>query len=83
MFTAVLARHPAGKWVRDGAADVAALLSRPPHVAPFVGPAKPVFTVKRLIDVFLYTQYAHQPDDAAARVSSANASSRWGMIGQY
>ena len=67
VFVTALASHAKGKWVAAATADIEAVLSRPPGFAPFLGQAKPTFTVKRLIDVFLYTQYAHQPNERRSR----------------
>lgn len=67
VFKAALAGHPASQWIAAGAAEFAASLDKPPELVPFTGGHKPKFTVKRLIDVFLYTQYAHQPDEDRLR----------------
>jgi hypothetical protein len=67
VFSKTLTSHPVAKWVAAGAAEVTASLTHPPAFAPFAAPRKPTFTVKLLIDVFLYTQFAHQPDQRRTR----------------
>jgi len=63
VFESALVDHTAGRWIAAGAADIAARLEEPPAFVPFNGKDRPTFTLKLLIEVFLYTQYAHQPDD--------------------
>ncbi len=59
--------HPVAKWVQAVATEYDKSLEQPPDSVPMVGPQKLPFSRKRLIDVFLYTQYAHQPDDRRSR----------------
>jgi hypothetical protein len=42
-------------------------LDSPPDTPPFIRSGTCTFKVKRLIDVFLYTQYHHQPDEKRQR----------------
>lgn len=42
-------------------------LDSPPDTPPFIPSGTCTFKVKRLIDVFLYTQYHHQPDEKRQR----------------
>jgi len=57
-----LGDHPYGKWVEERAEEYQRHLDSTPDTRPFVPTGTCTFTTKRLIDVFLYTQYAHQPD---------------------
>ena len=61
-FAEVIPGHPLARWVTATAGHYARELESPPDLPPFVGCQKCSFTSKQLIDVFLYTQYAHQPD---------------------
>jgi hypothetical protein len=65
IFTGAVGDHPYGKWVEGTAQEYEDHLAAPPDTMPF----RPVvtFSTKRLIDVFLYTQYAHQPDEKKQR----------------
>jgi hypothetical protein len=66
-FVEVIGDNPWGKWV-DGVRKVyEAELNSIPDFRPFIPSGKCTFTVKRLIDVFLYTQFAHQPDERRQR----------------
>jgi hypothetical protein len=67
VFAEALDDHPMGKWVRGMAANFETELAKAPNNFLVLGEMKLPFTVKRLIDVFLYTQYAHQPDEKRAR----------------
>ena len=67
VFDKVLNDHPMGMWLRGMAVNFGNKLGKPPNCFPLLGDKKLPFTVKRLIDVFLYTQYAHQPDEKRAR----------------
>lgn len=66
VFVKAIGDNPYAKWVAAGAAEYERHLNTPPDVF-FLPPATCTFTVKRLIDVFLYTQYAHQPKDNRPR----------------
>jgi hypothetical protein len=67
IYSRALSGHPASKWIAGGAAALWAQLDKPPEFTPFVRGAKPSFTLTRLFDIFLYTQYAHQPDERRRR----------------
>jgi hypothetical protein len=67
VFLKALADHPYSKWVEDTAKQYENHLASVPEARPFVPPGICTFTTKRLIDVFLYTQYAHQPDERRQR----------------
>ena len=58
----ILDAHPLGKWIKGAASEYEATLGENPHFVPFLQGGKCPFSHKRLIDVFLYTQYAHQPE---------------------
>jgi hypothetical protein len=53
--------YPISKWVKGIADEYKIELTLKPNFVPFLKKDFP-FNRKRLIDVFLYTQYAHQPD---------------------
>ncbi len=66
-FVTALGDHPLGKWVEGTAKQYKTHLDAVPDARPFVPPGTCTFTTKRLIDVFLYTRYAHQPDERRQR----------------
>ena len=57
-----LGSHPLAKWVDGVRNEYKNQLEAIVDLRPFIRPDQCSFTSKRLIDVFLYTQYAHQPD---------------------
>jgi len=67
VFANAIEGHPLADWIRGIAGDYTAELQRPPQYVPFLGQGQCPFTRKRLIDVFLYSQYAHQPDERRIR----------------
>lgn len=67
IFTKALGDHPLSKWVAGAEAEYQRHLQGPPDFHTIMKQATWTFSVKRLIDVFLYTQYAHQPDDKRQR----------------
>jgi hypothetical protein len=67
VFVAALGDHPLSKWVEGTAKQYENHLDAVPDARPFVPPGTCTFTTKRLIDVFLYTRYAHQPDEKRQR----------------
>lgn len=59
--------HPYGKWLASELGEYESRLASGPVMMP-IFPTQPLtFTVKRLIDVFIYTQYAHQPSEERQR----------------
>jgi hypothetical protein len=60
IFVKALGDHPYAKWVKGTKQEYKNHLAAAPETLPFL-PAV-TFTTKLLIDVFLYTQYAHQPN---------------------
>lgn len=67
LFEKILESHPLSKWVHGVADEYNAQLQKPPECPPFMQGAPITFSTKRLIDVFLYTQYAHQPEEKRQR----------------
>jgi hypothetical protein len=67
VFASALGGHPVAKWVQATASEYCNALEQPPDSVPMLGPQALSFTRKRLIDVYLYTQYAHQPDAHRSR----------------
>jgi hypothetical protein len=67
VFVKALGDHPYSKWVEGTTKQYENHLAAVPEARPFVPPGTCTFTTKRLIDVFLYTQYAHQPDEKRER----------------
>lgn len=67
VFCDALNDHPYSKWVEGIGREFEAELDQIADVRPFVRQGQITFTRKRLIDIFLYTQYAHQPDDRRQR----------------
>lgn len=62
IFVTAVKGHPWGNWVDAVLKDYQKELNEPPGFCPFFPPGTCTFTVTLLIDVFLYTQYAHQPN---------------------
>jgi len=56
-----------GPWIAGVAREYEKTLGEPPWMVPYVGQANFTIKRKRLIDVFLYTRYAHQPSDDRTR----------------
>jgi len=67
VFVEAVSGYPLNDWVNGVAGEYNAELNREPNFVPFLGQDKCPFTRKRLIDVFLYTRYAHQPDTKRSR----------------
>ena len=67
VYVDALGDHPHARWVAGVASEYEAHLTSAPQHARFVQAIACTFTTKRLIDVFLYTQYAHQPDERRQR----------------
>jgi hypothetical protein len=62
VFVRAIGDHPYAAWVASVAAEFRARLASRAGQYPFIPRGACTFTVKRLIDVFVYTQYAHQPN---------------------
>lgn len=67
VFADLTKDDPVGTWVGAVAKSYEATLTEPPDVWPYDTTSKCTFTAKRLIDVFLYTRYAHQPSPERER----------------
>jgi hypothetical protein len=67
VFSDVLTGQPIGQWVQATANEYEACMKEKVESTPMIGQRRLTFSRKRLIDVFLYTRYAHQPDDRRAR----------------
>jgi hypothetical protein len=67
VFANALSGHPVATWVQAIATEYDNSLEQPPDSVPMLGPQKLTFSRKRLVDVYLYTQYAHQPDERRSR----------------
>lgn len=67
IFVRALGDHRYSKWIEGTAKEYQQHLDSVPDTRPFVPLGTCTFTTKRLIDVFLYTQYAHQPNAARQR----------------
>lgn len=67
LFGELTSQYPLGNWVKGVAGEYERELNGKPDFIPMVGRENWAFSRKRLIDVYLYTQYAHQPDARRAR----------------
>ncbi len=67
VFAGATQGYPLGNWIAGVGGEYEADLQKRPDLIPYVGRENWPFTRKRLIDVFLYTRYAHQPDDKRTR----------------
>jgi hypothetical protein len=61
-FADVVGDFPLIRWIQGIAHQYEIELAEPPHLFPVDGAENITFSRKRLIDVFLYTRYAHQPN---------------------
>lgn len=66
-FGEVIQGYPLASWVKGIAEWYKKELSEKPDFVPMIGHERWSFSRKRLIDVYLYTQYAHQPDEKGIR----------------
>ena len=57
--------HPCGDWLSGAKEQFEQRLNSSANKPPFVSGVS--FSRKRLVDIFLYTQYAHQPDERRKR----------------
>jgi len=67
LFEKTLGGHPLGKLVKAVAGEYEAHLQEVPDFCERRNDLTVTFSVKRLTDVFLYTQYAHQPVERRQR----------------
>jgi hypothetical protein len=66
-FHQALQGHPLADWVRENGRQYENELKEAPDATGMVPREKLSFSRKRLIDVFLNTKYAHQPDQRRSR----------------
>lgn len=66
-FTQATGDCSLSKWISGVAGEYEQDMRDRPGFVPFVRQEEMTFSRKRLIDVFLYTQYAHQPKKGRAR----------------
>jgi len=66
-FSDAIQGYPLAEWVQGVARQYESELKEKPVFVPIIGQENWRFTRKRLIDVFLYTCYAHQPDERRTR----------------
>jgi hypothetical protein len=67
LFQRAIGDHPYARFVAGFAELYRKQLDSPPQAQLFMPRTPYGFTTKRLIDVFLYTQYTHQPDEKRQR----------------
>lgn len=67
VFRDVVKDHPVADWVGGVFDEYERDLSSPPALLPGLTPACPPFDRKKLVECFIYTQYAHQPNDKRER----------------
>lgn len=67
VFVKALGDDRYANLIEGMAKDFEQHLEKIPETFPFIQPVACTFKTKRLIDVFLYTQYAHQPDEKRQR----------------
>jgi len=67
VFSRVLLPHSVAKWVQGVVGEYEKALTSTPDLVPFAQTGGATFTRKRLIDAFIYTQYAHQGDERRER----------------
>lgn len=62
IFVEGIGDHPYGKWIAGAADEYKAGLGTPPTSLPFAKNDQIKFSRKDLLDAFIYTRYAHQPN---------------------
>ena len=67
LFGRVIGDHPYARFVSGFAAEYEEHLASTCDASPMFRATNWQFTTKRLIDVFIYTQYAHQPNEDRQR----------------
>lgn len=67
LFAQLIGDYPLVRWVAGVGQEYEGALNTKPDFAPFDDRDQWTFTRKRLIDVFIYTQYAHQPSEQRIR----------------
>ena len=67
VFSMVFHSHPISRWVAGAAEEWCSRLDKEPSGTPGGKGTALNYSRRRLIDVFLYTQFAHQPTERRAR----------------
>ena len=67
VFAEALHGHPIATWIQGLVDQHKSGLQEVPSYLPLVPPGTLTFTKKRLIDVYIYTRYSHQPSKDRAR----------------
>lgn len=67
LFAARVGDYPVVRWVEGVCEDYAKRLGSAPNAIPFTGSHKWTFSRKDLLDVFIGSRYAHQPDEHIKR----------------
>jgi hypothetical protein len=67
VFEEAVRGYPLSNLVKGIGCDYELEMNKKPDFVPFPGQGEFPFTRKRLIDIFLYTQYAHQPNAKRSR----------------
>ena len=67
VFCRLAAGHWTARWVESMLRRFDDRLGKPPECLPFSANVPLTFTTKRLLDAFIYTRFAHQPDARRAR----------------
>jgi hypothetical protein len=67
VFEEALRGHPLADWIKGVAEEHNAELLQFPWLVPFAESGRFPFSRKRVIDVFLNTKYAHQPNEYSTR----------------
>jgi hypothetical protein len=67
IYATALTGHPIAKWIQANVIEYDNAMEQAPDSISMFMPNRLPFTRKRLIDVYLYTQYAHQPNPQRAR----------------
>ena len=67
IFVKVMNGHPYGNWANGVLDEYDALLTSIPKVLGSSSGMSVTFSIKRLIDVYIYTRFAHQPSEKRER----------------
>lgn len=67
VVAAAIDDHPLSTWIRESVVSYDVELDSVPDMMFMIDKTNWTFSRKRLIDVFLYTRFAHQPDARRAR----------------
>lgn len=89
LFSDIAQGNSLAPWIKGTRAAYDTLLNKPPSLIPFGEGRNIPFSRKRLIDVFLYTRYAHQPGSEIDRkyrecleaVGNTKALLTWSFLG--